>query len=41
MGIQCAPLGRSPLSICDLIWNGPGGFWTISAHKWASATGAI
>jgi hypothetical protein len=30
MGIQCA-----------LIWNGPGGFWTIAAHKWAPAAVVI
>jgi hypothetical protein len=41
MGIQCALLGRNPLSICALIWNGPGGFWAIAAHKWAAAAVVI
>jgi hypothetical protein len=41
MGIQCALLGRNPLSLCALIWNGPGGFWAIAAHNWASAAVVI
>jgi len=28
-----ALLGRNLLTQCVLIWNGPGGFWTIATHR--------